>query len=123
MLIKFQSGNFLLALLILVGSFFGAPEALSTQVGMSIIALLASAGAIRQFLPSAKFDSIKARFADPNTWNYIAGLVATLGIPNLDQAVPALHDFVNAFSSGNWGLIVSRGVSLITILFYLFVKK
>lgn len=121
---KFWQGtNFWLALLMFGGSFFAAPESVSTQVVMSIVGLIAAVGAVRQFLPNAKFSSIKERLADPNTWNYLAGLVATLGIPNIDQLIPPLHDLSDAFSSGNWGLVITRGITLLTMAFYLFVKK
>lgn len=121
---KFWQGtNFWLAITIFIGSFFGAPESLSTQVVMSMVGLVAAVGAVRQFLPNAKFSSLKDRLKDANTWNYLAGLVATLGIPNIDQLIPPLHDLSDAFMAGNWGLVVSRGVSLLTIAFYLFIKK
>lgn len=106
-----------------VGSFFGAPESLSTQVVMSIVGLIAAVGAVRQFLPNAKFTSIKDRLQDQNTWNYLTGLVVTLGIPNIDQLIPPLHDLSDAFISGNWGLVITRGVTLLTMAFYLLVKK
>lgn len=119
----YQGTNFWLALLMFVGSFFGAPEALSTQVVMSIVGLIAAVGAVRQFLPNAKFSSIKDRLKDQNTWNYLTGLVVTLGIPNIDQLIPPLHDLSDAFISGNWGLVITRGVTLLTMAFYLLVKK
>lgn len=121
---KFWQGtNFWLATTIFAGSFFGAPEELSTQVVLSMVGLVASVGAVRQFLPNLKFDSVKERLKDANTWNYLTGVVATIGIPNIDQVIPPLHDLSDAFISGNWGLVVSRGVSFLTIVFYLFFKK
>jgi len=121
---KFWQGtNFWLASTILVGSFVGAPESLSTQVVMSVVGVVAAAGAVRQFLPNLKFDSIKDRLKDANTWNYLVGLVATIGIPGLGDLIPPLHDLSDAFIAGNWGLVISRGMSFLTIAYFLFIKK
>lgn len=119
----YQGTNFWIALFILVGSFFGAPESLAQQTVMAVVGLIAAGGAVRQFLPNAKFDSVKARLSDPNTWNYIVSFAATLGIPKLEELIPPLHELSDALIAGNWGMIVSRGVSLLTIVYYLFVKK
>jgi len=121
---KFWQGtNFWLAAVIFGGSFIGAPESLSTQVVMSVVGVVAAAGAMRQFLPNLKFDSFKARLKDANTWNYLTGLVATVGIPALGDLIPPLHDLSDAFIAGNWGLVISRGMSFLTIAYFLFIKK
>jgi hypothetical protein len=115
--------NFALTLAILVGSFFGAPEQLSNQVVMSVVGVVAAIGAVRQFLPNAKFDGLKARLLDPNTWQYLLAFVSTIGIPKLADLVPPLHDLSDALISGNWGLVISKGLALLTMVYYLLIKK
>lgn len=115
--------NFYLALLMFVGSFFAAPGDLATTVVMSIVGLVAAVGAVRQFLPSAKFVGWRSVLASANTWNYLTGLLTLVGIPAAGEIIPALQGLTDALVDGNWGLVITRGVALLTILFYLLKNK
>ena len=117
-----QSTNFWFAALMVVFSFFGGTEGLAQQIvslGVGVVALF---GAVRQFLPNAKFKGFKDALGEVNTWNYIGG-VLTLIVPQAGELVPALRDLYDALITGNWGLVITRGVALLTIAFYLFKKK
>ncbi len=120
---KFWQGtNFWFAALMVVFSFFGGTEGLAQQIvslGVGVVALF---GAVRQFLPNAKFKGFKDALGEVNTWNYIGG-VLTLIVPQAGELVPALRDLYDALITGNWGLVITRGVALLTIAFYLFKKK
>lgn len=122
--IPFWKGtNFWLAVLLFVGSFFGLKEGTAQTVVMSIVGLIGAVGAVRQFLQSAKFGGWKETLSQPNTWNYLASVVALIGLPQAGNLIPALHDLSDALISGNWGLVITRGITLLTIVFYIFVKK
>lgn len=121
---KFWQGtNFWVAALLVVLSLFGGGEGLATQVVMSVSGVIAAFFALRQFLSSAKFGGWKETFLQGNTLNYISQVLLLVGVPNIDQIVPPLKDLIDAFVQGNWGLVISRVVSLATIVFYLFIKK
>lgn len=112
--------NFWVSALLFFISFFGGGEALATQVVMSVAGLVAAFFAVRQFIQSAKFGGWKETLVQGNTLNYLAQVLVLVGIPNIDQIIPPLKELVDAFLQGNWGLAISKGVALITIIFYLF---
>lgn len=120
---KFWQGtNFWFAALMVVFSFFGGTEGLAQQIvslGVGVVSLF---GTVRQFLPNAKSKGFKDVLGEVNTWNYISG-VLTLIVPRAGELVPALRDLYDALIIGNWGLVITRGVALLTIAFYLFKKK
>ena len=122
--IKFWQGtNFWVASLMVILSLFGGGEGLANQIVMSVAGLIAVGFAVRQFVNVAKFGGWYKTLVQGNTLNYLAQVLLLVGIPNIDQIVPPLKDLVDAFVQGNWGLVISRFVSLGTIIFYLFLKK
>jgi hypothetical protein len=120
---KFWQGtNFWFAALMFVFSFFGGTEDLAQQIVSTAVGVIALFGAVRQFLPSLKFTGFKAALAAPNTWNYLSGVLVLL-VPQAGELVPALREVYDALILGNWGLVISRGIAFLTILFYIFKKK
>ena len=118
-----QGTNFWVAALMIVISFFGGGESLAQQVVMSVAGVIGAFFAVRQFVQTAKFGGWYQTLVQWNTLNYVAQVLLLVGIPNVDQLIPPLKDLIDAFVQGNWGLIISRFVSLATIIFYLFIKK
>lgn len=112
--------NFWVSFLLFFISFFGGTEQLATQVVMSVAGFISALFAVRQFIQSAKFGGWKETLVQGNTLNYLAQVLVLVGIPNIDQIVPPLKELVDAFLQGNWGLAISKGVALVTIIFYLF---
>lgn len=120
---KFWEGtNFWFALLMVVLSFFGGGESTAQALVTAGFGVVAAIGAFRQFLVGAKWQGFKATLSEPNTWNYLAGVVLTI-VPQATDLVPALQGVYDALIGGNWGLVISRGIALLTIIYYLFVKK
>lgn len=123
---KFWEGtNFWVALLMVILSFFGGgsgAEGIAQTVVTTAFGGISAFFMVRNFLVGAKWNGFKATFADANTWNYIAGVVLTI-LPQATDLVPALHGVYDALITGNWGLVISRGISMLTIIYYLFVKK
>lgn len=120
---KFYEGtNFWFALLMVILSFFGGGENVAQALVTAGFGVVAAIGVFRQFLVGAKWKGLKGTLAEPNTWNYIAGVVLTI-LPQATDLVPALHGVYDALITGNWGLVISRGIALLTIIYYLFVKK
>ena len=118
-----QGTNFWVAAIMIVISFFGGGDSLAQQVVMSVAGVIGAFFAVRQFVQTAKFGGWYQTLVQGNTLNYVAQVLLLVGIPNVDQLIPPLKDLIDAFVQGNWGLIISRFVSLATIIFYLFIKK
>ena len=118
-----QGTHFWVAGLLFVISFFGGTEELATKVVMSIAGVFSAFFAVRQFIQSAKFGGWRETLVQGNTLNYLAQVLVLIGIPNIDQVIPPLKELVDAFLQGNWGLAISKGVALVTIIFYLFFSK
>ena len=104
-------------------SLFGGGEDLANQVVMAVVGTIAAFGAVRQFVQSAKFGGWKQTLIQGNTLNYLFSALTLVGLPSLETAIPALKDFISSIVEGNWGLAISRGVALLTILFYLFINR
>ena len=120
---KFWEGtNFWFALIMVGLSFFGGGENVAQSLVTAGVGIVAAFGAFRQFLVGAKWQGFKQTLAEPNTWNYIAGIVLTI-LPQATDLVPALQGVYDALITGNWGLVISRGIALLTIVYYLFIKK
>lgn len=120
---KFYEGtNFWFALLMVGLSFFGGGENTAQALVTAGVGVVAAIGVFRQFLVNAKWKGLKATLAEPNTWNYIGGVILTI-LPQATDLIPALHGVYDALITGNWGLVISRGIALLTIIYYLFVKK
>ena len=118
-----KSTNFWFASLMVILSLFGGGEDLANQVVMAVVGTIAAFGAVRQFVQSAKFGGWKQTLIQGNTLNYLFSALTLVGLPSLETAIPALKDFISSIVDGNWGLAISRGVALLTILFYLFMNK
>lgn len=110
--------NFYIAVLMLVFSFFGGNEGLAQQLVSTGVGLIATIGLVRQFLNTAKFQGFKNTLAQANTWNYIGGVVLLI-LPQAGDLIPAVQSVYDALITGNWGLVISRGFTLLTIVFYL----
>lgn len=122
--IPFWKGtNFWVASIMVIISLFGGGDGIANTVVMSVSGVIAAFFAVRQFINSAKFGGWYKTLVQGNTLNYLAQVLILVGIPNVEQLVPPLKDLIDAFVQKNWGLVISRVVSLATIVFYLFVKK
>lgn len=122
---KFWQGtNFYFALFMVGLSFFTGigGEGIAQQAVSLAVGAIALVGAFRQFLPTAKFKGWKQAFGEANTWNYLSGVLVLI-VPQAGELIPALRELYDALILGNWGLVISRGIALLTIAFYLFKKK
>lgn len=117
-----QGTNFYFAALMVVFSFFGGTENYAQQIVSTIVGVIALVGTTRQLLPSFKLQNWKEVLGKTNTWNYLSG-VAVLILPQATEFIPALRDVYDAMILGNWGLVISRGIALLTIIFYLLKGK
>ena len=113
--------NFYIAILMLIFAFFGGAAGLADQAVSASVGIVGLVGAFRQFANSAKWQGFKGTLSQANTWNYI-GSIVLLVLPQAADLTPALQDVYDALISGNWGLVISRGFTLLTIIYYL-VKK
>jgi len=120
---KFWQGtNFWFAAIMFILSFVGGSEQLGMQIASVVVGIIGSAGTLRQFLPNAKFRGIKATLGEVNTWNYLTAS-SLLILPQAGELIPALRGLYDALIMSNWGLVITRGVTLLTIVFYLVKKK
>lgn len=114
------STNFALAALTLLLSIFGGSMGLANQVVMAVVGLVAAFGAVRQFLPSAKFIGWRDVLTSGNTWSYLANVLVAVGLPNVDKLIPAFQELAAALIDSNWGRAISALITLVTMLWYIF---
>lgn len=114
--------NFWVNLLLLVGSLWGLQEPTATSVVVAIFGLVGAFFTVRNFLVSAKFVGVKTWVTDPNTLSQLGTVIVAL-IPTAGPLIPALGDLAKAFVSGNWASIITAGLSLLSIVYYLFIKN
>lgn len=114
--------NFYAVLILLITSFFGGmSEDLATQIAGVVSGIIGAAYGVRNWYKNAKLVNGKAWIADPNNWTYLSAVVFAI-IPKAGDLVPALRDLIQAVIAGNWGSIITAGVSLLTLVYYIFVK-
>jgi hypothetical protein len=120
---KFYTGtNFWFALLMFAGSIWGLSEDLAAQTigaGVSIVAVF---GAARQFFKTAEQRKLSAWIADANTRNYLIAILVSI-VPKAGELSPQLNDVFRAFESGNWANITTAIFSLLTMGYFIFIKK
>lgn len=122
--IPFWKGtNFWFAALMVVGSFWGLQEGTANAVIAVGVAAVGAVGLVRQFFVSAKFGGFFETLKQPNTINYLTSALVLAGIPAAAELIPGLSKLAEALVAGNWGLAISEGFAVITILIYLFKKK
>ena len=114
--------NFWVNLLLLVGSLWGLQEPTATSVVVAIFGLVGAFFTVRNFLVSAKFVGFKAWATDTNTLSTLGTVIVAL-IPTAGPLIPAIGDLTKAFVSGNWASIITAGLSLLSIVYYLFIKN
>lgn len=114
--------NFWVNLLLLVGSLWGLENQTATTVVVAIFGVVGAFFSVRNFVVAAKYTGTKTWLSDPNTWSYLTAVVLAI-IPSATDLVPALRDVTDALLSGNWASIITAGLSLLTIIYYRFVKN
>lgn len=115
--------NFWVNLLLLIGSAFGGLS--GDTAGMIVAAvsgLIGAVFAVRNWVVNAKFNLGKSWIADPNNWAYLTAVVVAL-IPQAAELLPALRSLADALISGNWSAILTAGFSLLTMIYYTFIKR
>ncbi len=113
--------NIWVQMLLFVASIFGGMS--QTTAGMVVAAVsgsIAAFFAIRSWIVSAKFNQNILK--DVNFWAYLTNVVVGF-LPQSADLVPAARALVDALYAGNWGQIISGGVSFLSILYYTFFKK
>jgi len=114
--------NFWVSLLLLVGSLWGLQEPTATSIVVAIFGMVGAFFTIRNFLVSAKFVGVKSWATDPNTLRDLGTVIVAL-VPAAGPLIPAIGDLAKAFVSGNWASIITAGLSLLSMVYYLFIKK
>ena len=112
----YQSTNFWLAVLMIVGSFWGLTTVAGDAIGIAFNAIIGAVGAVIIWLNTKpKFDAKKALDRKSNLWMYLTNVI--LGIlPMATDLVPALQDVVEAITLKQYSLIISRLFTLGTVI-------
>lgn len=114
--------NIYFAALLLVGSLWGLTSDTATPIYAAIMSIVGAFGLVRNWLKVARFRGFSAWAKDRNTLNYaIAVLVGA--IPSADALVPGLNDLYDGIISNNLSKIITAGFSILTTIYYLFIKK
>jgi len=114
--------NFWVNLLLLVGSLWGLQEPSATSIVVAIFGIVGAFFTVRNFLVSAKFVGVKAWATSPNTLSLLSAVIGA-AIPAAAPLVPAIGDLAKAFASGNWASIITAGLSLLSLVYFLFIKN
>ena len=115
--------NFWVNIVLLIGSVFGGMSGdTATIIVSSILGVVAAAFAARNWFVKAHFSLDKSWVGDPNNWAYIGTIVGAL-IPAAGSLVPALKDLATALVAGNWPAIITAGLTMLSLLYYLVIKK
>ena len=115
--------NLWVNIVLLIGSIFGGMSGdLATQIVTAVLGIIAAAFAARNWFVNAKFKLDKSWIADPNNWAYLSAVVGAL-IPGAADLIPGLQDLANALISGNWTAVITAGLTLLSMAYYLFFKK
>lgn len=115
--------NFWVVIILLVASIVGGmSEDQAHQIAGVITGIIGAVAAFRNWLKTVKLTTAKSWIGDPNNWAYVTAVVSAL-IPQFADFVPAIQDLANAIISGNWGAIITAGVSLLTLVYYLLLKS
>lgn len=116
------STNFLAVLILLATSVVGGmSEDQATQIAGLLSGIIGAFAGVRNWLKNAKLTTGKAWIGDPNNWTYLSAVVGVL-LPKAADLVPALQGLANAIVSGNWSSIITTGLGLLTLIYYIFIK-
>jgi hypothetical protein len=113
--------NLYLNIILLIGAIFGGMSGDTAGVIVGAAAgVVAAVGLIRAWIVSAKFDS--GFINNPNVWAYITAIVVAFA-PKAAELIPALQGLFEALKTGNWGSVISAGVTLISMIYFTFFKR
>lgn len=112
-----QSPNFLLAVIIVIGGFFvGFPQEAAGEAVAALFALIGTGGILYKFFKSKPAGKAKPWLQDANFWNYLSVIGISL-LPEIAPALlPPLQDVTENLLRGNYGGALMGAISLITII-------
>lgn len=111
-----ESQGFLLAVVALIGSFWGMAEGDAKNIVSAVAGLVSAIAFVLQFFKTSKFKGWKEVLQNSNTWAYLVAIFG-LFIPSADLLFPALKDVSDALLSKNLGAIISALFTLGVVLF------
>ena len=115
--------NFLTVAILLAASIVGGmQEELAGQIAVLISGIIGAFGGLRNWFKGIKLTTGKSWIGDPNNWAYLSAVVLAV-LPKFADFVPAVKDLANAIISGNWSSIITAGLSLLTMIYYLVIKN
>jgi len=115
--------NFYAVVVLLIASIFGGmSDELAAQIAGAVTGLIGATFGLRTWIKGAKLANGKSWIGDPNNWAYLSALVASI-LPKFAELVPGLQELTQAIAAKNWGQIVTAGVSFLSLVYYLVIKK
>lgn len=115
--------NFYAVAILLIASIFGGmSDQLAAQIAGVVTGLIGAAFGLRTWIKGAKITNGKSWIGDPNNWAYLSALIASI-LPKFAELVPGLQELTQAIAAKNWGQIVTAGVSFLSLVYYLVIKK
>lgn len=111
--------NFWFAVLLFLGTFVGLTEGLAQQIMGTVMAMIATVGAVRIWIKNDfAFKGKENLNKDANMWNYL-GQIFIILVPMGGDVIPALAEVVDALVTKQYNLVISRGLTLLTVIFFL----
>ena len=113
----YQSPNFWLAVVLLIGGFFiGFPADAAEGTVSAVFALIGGAGILYKYFKTSPGTAAKPWLQDANFWNYFSAIFLAIA-PEIGAVIsPALQEVVTQLLRGNWGGAIMGFVSLATII-------
>lgn len=120
---KSTGTNLYANILLLIASIGGGMSTdTATLIVSAVTGLIGAVFAIRNWIVSAHFSLTKSWINDPNNWAYLTAVLAGF-IPAAATLVPGLKSLAEAIVSGNWGSMLTAAVTLVSLIYYNFIKK
>lgn len=115
--------NFYLAAILFVGSWIGLSEELGTSIYTTLAGTIGLFGALRLWAKNDfHFKGKENLNRSANMWHYLGQMVIVL-LPEAGNLVPAIADVVDAVVKKDTSVLLSRGMTLVVVLFYLLKPK
>ena len=117
-----ESQGFFVALIALMGAFWGLSEDTATSVVTAVTGLISAGALVLQFFKTSKFQSFKDVLSNSNTWAYLVTVIGSF-LPNAGEIVAALRGVSDAAFSKNLGAILTALFTFGVMLYNIVVKK
>jgi len=117
-----ESQGFFVALVALMGAFWGLSEDTAMSVVTAVTGLISAGALVLQFFKTSKFKGFKEVLSNSNTWAYLVTVIGSF-LPNAGEIVASLRGVSDAVFSKNLGAILTALFTLGVMIYNIVIKK